>query len=391
MAHPLGALSVEDFLRDHWQRRPCLVREAFPDFTSPLEGDDLAGLACEPLAEARLVAGPDADGGWALRHGPFSEADFDGLGEADWTLLVQDVEKHYPPLRELLDAFAFLPGWRMDDLMMSFAAPGGSVGPHVDQYDVFLLQAEGRRRWEIAERFDPARREDAPLDMLAEFEPEQTWVLEPGDMLYLPPNVAHHGVALDPCLTCSIGFRAPSAADLFLALGERLAERTDGGGRYSDPGLQAVDASGEIDGTALDRFRALLETHLDPGDEFAGFIGAFLSRFRQAHDPVPPPGNTPTASTLTTHLKMGGHVEPHPWARFNWVATETGADLYASGRRHACSRSLAIWVCDGLSGAPPLAEARDRLCLVELVAAGQLLVDGESEDHHRPASGQPPD
>ena len=152
MQTPLGDLDVQTFLRDYWQRKPCLLRGVLADFDSPLDGDDLAGLACEPLAESRLIHGPDQNDQWTLAHGPFDESDFAGLGDSNWTLLVQDVEKHYPPLQALLDRFRFLPSWRLDDLMVSFAAPGGSVGPHVDQYDVFLLQVEGRRHWWISER-----------------------------------------------------------------------------------------------------------------------------------------------------------------------------------------------------------------------------------------------
>ncbi len=374
MATPLGDLGIGRFLGEHWQRAPCLLRGAFPDLDFPLDGNDLAGLACEPLAESRLVTGPDADGNWSLKYGPFEESDFDGLGEADWTLLVQDVEKHYPPLRELLAHFAFLPGWRLDDLMLSFAAPGGSVGPHVDQYDVFLLQVEGRRRWQIARDFDPARREGVPLDMLARFEPEEEWDLGPGDMLYLPPGVAHHGVALDPCLTCSVGFRAPSAADLFLALGEWLADQPGEGGRYTDPLLAGEALAGEIDAAALARFHELLTSPLDDTPAFGHFIGAFLSRFRQAHEPVAPPGGTPDISELDQHLAAGGEIETHPWARFDWVADGEHARLFASGEGHSCSRKLAAWVCGGLEGAPPPLDSRDHRCLEALVRGGQLLV-----------------
>ena len=224
-----------------------MIRQAWTDFEPDIDADDLAGLACEPLAEARLISGPDADGGWQLRHGPFAENEFSELGERNWTLLVQDVEKHYPPLAQLLERFSFLPRWRLDDIMISFAAPGGSVGPHVDQYDVFLLQAAGSRRWEISRDFDPLTRDDVPLDMLQQFTPEQQWVLEPGDMLYLPPGVAHHGVALSPCLTYSIGLRAPSSADLLMALGEHLAQQPDEGGRYRDPPLVPGPPAGLID------------------------------------------------------------------------------------------------------------------------------------------------
>ena len=199
-----------------------LDRTPFPDFAPELGIDDIAGLACEELAEARLVSGSFPEHDWRLEYGPFDEARLQGLPENGWTLLVQDVEKHYPPLAELVDRFDFLPRWRIDDLMVSVAAPGGSVGPHVDQYDVFLLQAEGHRRWQIASRHDPQLRKGTELNVLESFEPEQEWTLGPGDMLYLPPGVAHHGIAIDTAMTWSIGMRAPSSADLLQALGSGL-------------------------------------------------------------------------------------------------------------------------------------------------------------------------
>lgn len=378
MSRQLGALPVEAFLAEYWQRAPCLLRGALADVDFPLDGDDLAGLACEPLAEARLISGPDRTGCWTLRHGPFDERDFDGLGDANWTLLVQDVEKHYPPLADLLERFDFLPRWRVDDLMVSFAAPGGSVGPHVDQYDVFLCQVQGRRRWELASDFEPARREDVPLDMLAHFETDTRWDLEPGDVLYLPPGVAHHGVALDPCLTCSVGFRAPSAADLALALGEWLADRDDSGGRYRDPGLRPAPPDGEIDAAALERFRTLLRAQID-GPAFGQFLGAFMSRFRQAHEPAPGPGPGPqlaaTDSALTADVGTGA-LTVHPWARLAWIREGTDrARLFASGRAYVCSVALAAWLGAGAQGTPPTLAPGDRRCLQALIDAGQLLQD----------------
>jgi 50S ribosomal protein L16 3-hydroxylase len=191
-------LTPAGFLREYWQKEPLLLRTAFPDFEPQLDPDDIAGLACDEHAESRLIAGSFAEGSWTLRHGPFDEGDFAALPARDWTLLVQDVEKHYPPLRRLLARFDFLPDWRIDDLMVSVAGPGGSVGPHVDQYDVFLLQAAGRRRWQIARSFDPALLPGCELNVLRRFEPELEWDLQPGDVLYLPPGVAHHGIALEP-------------------------------------------------------------------------------------------------------------------------------------------------------------------------------------------------
>lgn len=376
MNRRLGHLTIEAFLADYWQQAPCLLRGALPDLDFPLDANDLAGLACEPMAEARIISGPNAAGDWSLAHGPFSEQDFDRLGDRNWTLLVQDVEKHYPPAGALLRHFDFLPNWRIDDLMVSFAATGGSVGPHVDQYDVFLCQVAGVRRWEIARHFDSHRRDDVPVDMLASFDSEQSWDVEPGDVLYLPPGVAHHGVALAPCLTASVGFRAPSAADLHLALGEWLAQRDDDGGRYRDPSLGPERRRGEIDGPARARLAALLGRLARGGDEFDAFAGAFLSRFRQAHEPVAPPG-APSGQDQVERFLRGSNAVPHPWARFAWIEREPGqVTLFASGRDFVCSTELAEWVC---AGAGTFADGQlpgtDRDCLEALFESGQLMLD----------------
>jgi 50S ribosomal protein L16 3-hydroxylase len=376
MSRHLGDIDVDEFLDRYWQREPCLLRGVLDGYDFPLDGDDLAGLACEPLAESRLIEGPDPDGGWALRHGPFEESDFDALGDACWTLLVQDVEKHYPPLATLLERFDFLPRWRFDDLMLSFAAPGGSVGPHVDQYDVFLVQVSGRRQWSIARAFQDERRENVPIDMLERFEAEKAWTLEPGDALYLPPNVAHHGVAVDPCLTCSVGFRAPSAADLAMGLGEWLARRPNEGGRYADPPLSARHEPGKIDDEALEAFAALLKSGIDERSGFNEFIGAFLSHYRLAQEPVANPAGVDSKQALRD-LEAGGLVRLHPWARLTWIRQETppGARLFASGAGYCCSSALALWLCNGAVGSTPAPlAAADRECLLRLIQAGILLV-----------------
>src|SRR5690606_24439702 len=175
--------------------------------------EDLAGLACEESALSRLILLDRATDAWWVRNGPFDDADFAALPQRDWTLLVQDVDKWDQDVAALLQSFDFLPRWRIDDIMVSYAVPGGSVGAHVDQYDVFLLQVGGRRRWRIDNRTDPPLefRADAELRLLQQFDPSHEWLLEPGDMLYLPPGVPHHGVAEDACLTFSVGMRAPAA------------------------------------------------------------------------------------------------------------------------------------------------------------------------------------
>lgn len=375
MQTPLGELDVQIFLRDYWQRKPCLLRGVLADFESPLDGDDLAGLACDPLAESRLIHGPNKQDEWTLAHGPFDESDFAGLGDRNWTLLVQDVEKHYPPLQPLLDRFNFLPSWRLDDLMVSFAAPGGSVGPHVDQYDVFLLQASGRRHWWISENGPWPGREDVPIDMLSNFSAERDWVLEPGDMLYLPPGVAHHGIALDPCLTYSIGFRAPGTADLTMALGEWLAQRDDNGGRYTDPPLQAWPAAGEVSPEEQRRFREQIALGISNETEFGDFLAGFLSRYRQAHEPAAGP-TPPGQDELKRALDGSVALQRHPWARAAWVRQPGNqALLYVSGQAHTCSASLAETVCaPGVLKITASLTDHDRKVVTALLTSGQILI-----------------
>ncbi len=211
----LQNLDIEDFVSQYWQKKPCVIREAFADFELPVTPEELAGLACEEDVHCRLVIERD-DGSWQLRYGPFEERDFLALPERNYSLLVSECEKWMPELNALLDPFRFIPDWRIDDLMLSYAPEGGSVGPHVDEYDVFLLQASGARRWRYgAKRLEnPVLIPDLELAILEEFNHDHEIELHPGDMLYLPPGIAHHGVALEPCMTCSIGFRAPTAASV---------------------------------------------------------------------------------------------------------------------------------------------------------------------------------
>lgn len=391
-----SAITVAEFLHDYWQQKPLLLREAFPGFRPELDADDIAGLACDEMAESRLVTGSYPDRNWTLSYGPFSDEDFAALPERDWTLLVQDVEKHYPPLRRLLAAFDFLPRWRIDDLMVSVAGPGGSVGPHVDQYDVFLLQASGRRRWRIAEHFDPELEPDCELNVLRRFTAEQEWVLAPGDLLYLPPGVAHFGTAeetaagkpgaeassgANTCMTWSIGMRAPSAADLLQSFGEWLAASADEGGRYGDPCLEPATRPGEIDPAALRRLRDLARACIDDDRRCPAFLGSFLSRYRLAHEPAPPP-TAVTPAELRRALDRGASFRHNPWTRLLWLQSADGAWLFAAGSAFACDPELAEALCDpdGLSGptAQRLAkgspgDVEGLLC--ELLNRGHLLLE----------------
>ncbi len=233
----LGDMPIATFLHDYWQQKPLLIRQAFPGFSSPLSPKELVNLACDDIDTARLVLEKGGKSPWEVRHPPLRKKDFAKLPATHWTLLVNDVEKLLPEFTEIIEPFRFIPDWRIDDLMISYAVEGGSVGPHVDAYDVFLLQAHGQRRWQITsqacaeDNFLP----DIDLRIMHEFTAEQEWVLEPGDMLYLPPDVPHYGLALGECMTYSVGFRAPSKADLLEDLLGELMENPAMQQRFRDP------------------------------------------------------------------------------------------------------------------------------------------------------------
>ncbi len=344
---PPPGMSVQGFLRDYWQKRPLLIRNAFAGLVTPLSPEDLAGLACEEGALSRLIRHHRRRDRWSVRHGPFAETDFPGLPKKDWTLLVQDVDKWDPDVRALLAHFDFLPRWRIDDVMVSFAAPGGSVGAHVDQYDVFLLQAQGTRRWQIDARPNPptAFRDDVELKLLREFRPSHDWLLAPGDMLYLPPGVPHHGVAMDACLTLSVGMRAPSAGELVGDLADHLLERLPDSLRYADPDLALPADDAEIDATALARVRALLDATLALDDDQLGdWLGGFLTRYRNQGDDLAPP-RAPSPATVAARLAAGAMLHPHPFARFAWRREGRAARLFVQGRSWPLPLSAARRLC----------------------------------------------
>ncbi|HEY0200721.1 MAG TPA: cupin domain-containing protein, partial [Burkholderiaceae bacterium] len=239
----LGGLSPQQFMSRHWQRKPLLVRQAVPGMRPLLDRAALFTLAAQDGVESRLVRLP----GWHLRHGPLARRALPALSQPGWTLLVQGVDLHDSRVHALMQRFRFVPEARLDDLMISYATDGGGVGPHFDSYDVFLLQVHGQRRWRIGRQKNFTLREDVPLKVLADFEPEQEFVLDPGDMLYLPPRYAHDGIAVGECMTYSVGFRSPTHGGLARELLARLAEDVDedldgtaGKQLYRDPRQPAV-------------------------------------------------------------------------------------------------------------------------------------------------------
>ena len=320
---PLG-MPAETFLRDYWQKRPLLIRNAFPGFESPISPDDLGALSLEATALSRLILWDRKKDRWAVETGPLPEDRFDRVPERDWTLLVQDVDKWDADVRELVEAFPFLPRWRIDDVMISFAVEGGSVGAHIDQYDVFLLQGMGHRHWQIdTNPNQPVDfRNDAPIRLLKSFTPSHEWTLGPGDMLYLPPGLGHHGVALDPCLTFSLGMRAPAKAELIEDFALELASRAGERERYADPDLAVPADAFEIDAAALDRVKQTLGSMAgDDADDEAllrRWFGRFITRYRASGN-LQPPKKAPTRAEFDAVLATGGMVQRHPFSRVAWV------------------------------------------------------------------------
>ena len=269
MSPTLRNLDPGDFIRKHWQKAPCLIRNAFANLQSPVSPEELAGLACEEEVHSRLIQEKGADKPWQLRYGPFEESDFTTLPSSHYSLLVSECEKWIPEVAELQELFRFIPHWRHDDVMISYAPQGASVGAHVDEYDVFLIQLEGRRRWQYSDRrlADPGLVPDLDLAILESFNPDHDVVLEAGDMLYLPPGVPHHGIAVDNCMTCSIGFRAPTATDTLESFALEIDNRDLGIHRYSDSKLETDRHPGEITITEINRFRKMVTDLIDKPDD----------------------------------------------------------------------------------------------------------------------------
>ena len=374
----LGGLTPREFLRDYWQQKPLLVRQAIPGFESPISADELAGLALEEEVESRLVLEHGAHP-WELRRGPFAEDTFSQLPERDWTLLVQAVDQFVPEVAEVLKDFGFLPSWRIDDLMISFAAPGGSVGPHFDNYDVFLLQAEGQRRWKIGQMCDSdsALLEHADLRILADFAQTDEWVLEPGDMLYLPPRLAHFGTAEDDCMTYSVGFRAPSAAEVLTHFTDFLAQFLPDEERYSDAGMAPISDPHQIQQEALDRLKALLTEHMSDERLLLTWFGQFMTEPRY---PELVSGPEIEEADFLAALEDGAVLVRNPSARLAWSEVDVGLVLFASGQSRllpAHLKELLRLICaaDALHTdnlAPWLADEDGRTLVRELVQQGSL-------------------
>lgn len=381
MAMPLQNFDVDSFLRDYWQKKPLLIRNPWMSWSNPLEPDELAGLACESGIESRLIV--QGAHGSELEHGPLPETRFGRLGKNPWTLLVQAVDHHVPAVAALLEPFRFIPDWRIDDVMVSYAVEGGGVGPHFDQYDVFLVQGLGRRRWQIGDECDAAT-ELLPHDdlrLLASFEPTDEWILEPGDILYVPPRVAHNGIAAsNDCMTYSIGFRAPSRRELIENWSESLIADLGDDDRYADPDRTAQENPGEITSSAIDRLHTMVTEKWIDRRAFASWFARYTTAPKNPEVDWRP--EEPADAEQVRRL-LAGKVAllRNPASRFSFIREGASVSLFADGERFACTGAAAAFaerLCAGdrlVPSADMIASAPTIDMVVGLLDQGSVAFD----------------
>ncbi len=378
---------IAAFLRDHWQRKPLLIRSPWDHWRNPLEPGELAGLACEEGVESRLVVSRGED--WRVESGPIPEARFGELGKQAWTLLVQAVDHRVPEVAALIAPFRFIPNWRIDDVMVSYATDQGGVGPHFDQYDVFLIQGLGRRRWRVGARCgaDTELRPHDDLRLLAKFEALDEWILEPGDILYVPPGFAHDGVALgDDCMTYSVGFRAPARSELIAHWCDHVLADLPEDDRYSDPGMKTQGNPGEIAPEALDRLLAMIAKAMLDRDAFARWFGQYATTPKYPEidwAPEEPIG----IDTVRALLTFGAVLYRNPASRFAFIRQDANQLLlFVDGERFSCTEETAAFA-ERLCAADSLeidlktaGSAASVALIAALVDQGSVTFEGPDED-----------
>ena len=327
-----GSISTRQFLEEYWQQKPLFVKGAWPDFTSPVSPDDLKDVACRDDVEARLILEEGGDYPWELRFGPFEPEELDGLGGSHWALLVQHMDRLNPDVGRMLEAVSFLPNWRLDDIMISFAPGEGGVGPHIDNYDVFLIQGLGRRRWQVglSPVIDESIVEDLDVRILANFTPDEEFEVEPGDLLYLPPRYAHHGIALGDCMTYSIGCRAPSVQGLVSGFLEHLMDTAGEEHFFSDPRRAPADQPGRIDSGIVSFARRALQGALANPDAFRIWLGEHLTEGPEFEDDG---SGAVSAEQLLHLLGTGAQCRPRSATRLAFDRQDDGGIiLFVQGR-----------------------------------------------------------
>ena len=370
--HPIlfpGALNEVSFLKEYWQKKPLFMPGAWPDFENPLPAEELAGLALEQAFPSRIVEQHSTEK-WSLRQGPFTENDFAALEGKCWSLLITDIEKHLPDFMQYVLPFRFIPDWRFDDFMISYASPGGSVGPHMDDYDVFLIQAQGQRNWKVEGEFRslPMPSDDliagTDLRLIKDFESNVQHLCEPGDILYLPPRLGHHGIATSECMTWSMGFKAPSFHDMLINYLEEF-EALNQHKRYTDPGIEIQQNPGEITEWQLMQLKSWFIQQINEDDEiFARWVARFLSG-HDAGEEMPSDIELPDGNTIA--------VEPNPFLRFDFIKLNKQTLLYVAGGEFKVSLALAKNLTSKSQMTLSLASRQDKTTILKLLQKGFLV------------------
>jgi 50S ribosomal protein L16 3-hydroxylase len=354
---PLGGMTPAAFLRDYWHKKPLLIQQAIPNFKPLIPAEGLFAMAAEEDVESRLITHFET---WHMQNGPIP--DVPKRSRKNWTLLVQGVNLHNDAADALLRRFNFLPDARLDDLMISFATDGGGVGPHFDSYDVFLLQAHGTRRWRIGPQKDLSLVEGMPLKILRNFEPEQEFVLHPGDMLYLPPHYAHDGIAEGECMTYSVGFRAPAFQELGEAFLQFMSDSIDLPGRYADPELAPVKHPAEIGRAMLDKVSAELNKVRFTDDDIAIFLGEYLSEPKASTYFSPPARPLSVAKFAQAAAKRGVSLSRKTQMLYRGKHVFVNGESFAVGRDdkavlHALADSRRLAGTSTVDASPDVKEA----------------------------------
>ncbi|RZU45221.1 50S ribosomal protein L16 3-hydroxylase [Fluviicoccus keumensis] len=389
LAH-LGGLTADEFLRDYWQKKPLLVRNAFPDIPALVGRDDLIELSQEEGIEARLVLEKGGKSPWELRKGPFSPRQFKQLPKTHWTLLVQAVDHYLPELAAYWDAFRFIPGWRTDDIMISYAPEGGSVGPHYDQYDVFLVQGAGQRRWQLGAQCDQhsPRLDGTPLRILRDMPVTFDETVNPGDLLYVPPGLAHYGVSQNECLTFSFGFRAPVLSHVLEQLVDAALEAAGSDRLYADPGLQPQANPGWINPAHLQALKTQVLELLRDHTRLDTVLAPFLSEPKYPdYEPV---GEAISPDELLDVLQAGALICRDPASRMLYLGEAGHADrLFINGEAVEDlpdGRFVALLVdhrqLDEAHLRDWLAETNNLTWLCEQIEQGYWLILGEGEEEY---------
>lgn len=363
-------LDQTQFLKRYWQQKPLYMPQAWAGFENPLPAEELAGLALEEAFPARIVEQHSKDK-WTVRQGPFNEADFAALEGKTWSLLITDIEKHLPDFMTYVHPFRFIPDWRFDDFMISYAPPGGSVGPHIDDYDVFLIQAQGQRNWALEGHFRhlPQMSDeliaDIDLRLIKDYQPQVNYLCEPGDILYLPPRLGHHGVAQTDCMTWSMGFKAPSFHSMLMDYLDAFADLNEHK-RYTDQALPLQDSPGEITAQQTAQLKRWFISQINENDEqFSRWAGRFLSQ-----SPLGESLDLDVEEVMTDRLEL----EPNPFIRFEFMRLQGRTLLYVAGEEYEVSERLAkaLTAKTVLSIKPDTAQEKD--LITQLLKRGYLLI-----------------